>query len=78
MKSFDTNYLLLIADKANEILEQKRQRQLKGASPSLVPDKPVRMCLAEVEAVLTALEKWNKIDNQFRSTHQDGENYFLN
>ena len=53
MKTHD--YVFELANEANEILEKMRQRQKSGASPELVPNTPMRMCLAEVEAVLVAL-----------------------
>ena len=55
-RDIDPNFLYALTEKSNELLEQNRQRGRAGKYPSFFPAKKVRMCLAEVEAVLEALD----------------------
>jgi len=48
--------LFAVAERANALLETRRQWQRQGEYADFVPDQPMRMCLAQVEAVLDALD----------------------
>lgn len=55
MINIDNDFTYSVANRANELLEKKRQRGLRGKCPQLVPSNPVRLSWAEVEAVLETL-----------------------
>lgn len=49
------SFAIQVANQANIELEEARQRTLASRYPHMAPQEPVRLSIAEVETVLTAL-----------------------
>lgn len=51
----NTSFVIQVAAQTNIELEESRQRTSASCCPHMAPPFPMRLSLAEVEAVLTAL-----------------------
>jgi hypothetical protein len=49
------SFVIQVANLANKVLEEARQRALSSKAFFMAPSEPTTLCLADVEAVLTAL-----------------------